>query len=112
MNHRKVLKFIRVIRNSFIGADYTYTHGSCYQFYLILKLVFPCAEAYYNSDHIITRIMGRYYDITGEVKKDGHLLVDEHYSHEKLKKLKAKVEYYDEAILRRVRKEQKVKPNQ
>jgi hypothetical protein len=50
--------------------------------------------------------MGRYYDITGEVKKERHLSVDEHYSHEQLRKLKAKVEYYDEAILKRVKLEQ------
>ena len=33
--------------------------------YLILKYIFPEAEAYYNCDHVITKIKNIYYDING-----------------------------------------------
>lgn len=75
----EILNFIYLIRESFIGADKVYTLGSCYQFYRILKFIFPNANAYYNSDHVITEINGKYYDITDEVEKTNHLLMDEHY---------------------------------
>ena len=52
----KVLEFITVIRESFIGSVTVYTMGSCYWFYLILKQVFPEAEAYTNNQHIISKI--------------------------------------------------------
>lgn len=74
-----VIGFITLIRESFVGAETVYTTGSCYQLYRILKFVFPQANAYYNSDHVITEINGRYYDITGEVEKTNHLLMSEHY---------------------------------
>ena len=35
--------------------------------------MFPEAKCYYDSDHVITRIGRRYYDITGEVKRGRHL---------------------------------------
>lgn len=65
-----VEEFIATIRDSFIGSQEVYTKGSCYHFYLILKKVFPSAEAYYNINHVITKIDSKYYDITGEVYKD------------------------------------------
>jgi len=45
-----------------------FTKGSCFNFYLILKQMYPQALAYYNEDHVITFIDGKYYDITGEIK--------------------------------------------
>jgi hypothetical protein len=41
--------------------------GSCLNFHLILRSIFPEAKPYYNVDHIITEIDGKYYDITGQV---------------------------------------------
>lgn len=64
----KVETFISAVRDSFIGSQQVYTEGSCYHFYLILKVVFPTAECWYDNDHILTKIGGKYYDITGEVK--------------------------------------------
>lgn len=87
IEHR-VLDFISTVRNSFIGADVVYTKGSCYQFYRILKKVFPQANAYYNSDHVITEIDGRYYDINGEKFCGRHLLMDEHYPNSTVKENK------------------------
>ena len=67
--HKKVLSIIRAIRNSFVGSEIVFTKGSCYQFYLILKEVFPQAEAFYDENHLVTKIEDKYYDITGEVSK-------------------------------------------
>lgn len=65
----KVESFIARVRDSFIGSQQVYTEGSCYHFYLILKEVFPSAKPYYDMDHVVTKINGRFYDITGEVAK-------------------------------------------
>jgi len=69
----KVEKFISVIRDSFIGSQQVYTEGSCYHFYLILKQVFPEAELYYDTYHVITKINNKFYDITGEVKENDEM---------------------------------------
>lgn len=50
-----------------------YTKGSCYNLYVILKHVYPQAVAYGDEDHIITEIDGKYYDITGEVRRGDHM---------------------------------------
>lgn len=64
-----VEKFISTIRDSFIGSQQVYTEGSCYHFYLILKEVFPEAECIYDGDHVLTRLDGKCYDITGIVSE-------------------------------------------
>lgn len=63
-----VESFISRIRDSFVGSQQVYSEGSCYHFYLILKEVFPEAEAWYDEDHVITKIDDKFYDITGEVR--------------------------------------------
>lgn len=68
--HKEVMDFIRVIRESFLDAALVYRYGGCYGFYKILKHRFPSAIAYYDDnhkDHILSKINGRFYDITGEV---------------------------------------------
>lgn len=50
-----------------------FTNGSCYKFYLILKEIYPDAVAYYDSDHIITKIGSMYYDIEGIAAKGRHI---------------------------------------
>lgn len=84
---KEVIHFIATIRRSFTGSVLVYTRGSCYQFYKILKAVYPNAIAYYDSNHVITKIGRYYFDITGETKRKRHLKVDKHYSHENLDKL-------------------------
>lgn len=72
------IKVIQLIRESFIGSEKVYTQGSCYQLYLILKYIFP--EAYYNCDHVITKIKNVYYDINGIVDNiSNYLPIDEIY---------------------------------
>lgn len=68
-NMNKVEKFISTIRDSFIGSQQVYTEGSCYHFFLILKEVFPEAECYYDTYHVVTKIGDYFYDITGKVIK-------------------------------------------
>jgi len=85
MNRDFIIEFIKIIRESFVGAETVYTKGSCYQFYRILKQVFPQAVAYYDVSHVITDIDGRFYDITGEVEKINHLEMEEHFPDAKAK---------------------------
>lgn len=42
-----------------------FTRGGCYRFYQILKDRFPEAEAYEIQGHCVTKIAGRFWDITG-----------------------------------------------
>lgn len=60
--------FIKTIRESFQSSTAVYTCGCCYQFYEILKVVFPEAEPYYDGNHVWTKIDGKFYDIKGECK--------------------------------------------
>ena len=65
-------EFIRSIRESFNGSKTVYTQGSCYQFYLILKGIYPEAIAYYDDIHchIYTKIDKKFYDIYGELTNE------------------------------------------
>jgi hypothetical protein len=60
-------EFITTMRSSFGGSIAVYTMGNCYQFYEILKVVFPDAVAYESGGHVITKINNKFYDIRGEV---------------------------------------------
>jgi len=81
----RVLYFITSVKKR-TGTDY-YLKGHCYDFYFILLGKFHNAECFYDSNHVITKIEDKYYDITGEVKKGRHLPVDgKHYSHTELEK--------------------------
>jgi len=54
-----------------------FQEGGCYLFFRILKSYFPSAEAYYNQDHVITKIGDKFYDITGTVDGSKHEPIDE-----------------------------------
>ena len=45
-----------------------YTRGGCFEFYNILRSVFPDAEPFYDhhEGHVYTKIDGKFYDITGQ----------------------------------------------
>jgi len=74
------IEFIEVLRESDGYIETIYTFGGCYQFYKILKLLYPDAEAYKvknNKDdrdftHIVTKIKGKFYDIIGEVQLEDY----------------------------------------
>ena len=57
--------FIKTIRESFGASITIYTMGNCYQFYEILKVVFPTAVAYESGGHVFTKIGSKFYDIKG-----------------------------------------------
>lgn len=59
------LDVIKAIRESFGASIAVYTCGNCYQFYEILKVIYPDAEAY-DVGHVWTKIDGKFYDIRGE----------------------------------------------
>jgi len=59
------LAFIERVRESFKDSSFVYKNGSCFEFYLILRSVFPGAVAWTNLDHVWTEIDGRLYDIDG-----------------------------------------------
>lgn len=65
--HQKILNFISLIRNSHSKMTDIFTQGSCGDFYKILREVYPESIPYYNSNHMITRIDDKYYDITGQI---------------------------------------------
>lgn len=82
--HTHILRFIEAVKMTFPHATYWCTRAGkagCYRFYLLLESVFNglnnddgntnTINALSNVDHVITRINGRCYDITGEVDELG-----------------------------------------
>lgn len=74
----EVLDIISLIRESSPELQTRiFTEGACYQFYLILKKLFPRAVPFYDGNHVVTYIGGKCYDITGEVNAtDRHILME------------------------------------
>ena len=69
---------IKSIRESFGSSISVYRLGNCYQFYEILKTIFPEAEAHYDGNHVWTKIGDSYYDIRGLMPFSRNLkLIDE-----------------------------------
>jgi len=79
MSHKQILKIIEEIRVSVPNAVQLFTNGKCLDFFFILNAIIPNAVAYYDGNHVITKIGDRYYDIIGEVKKLNHLPMIVHY---------------------------------
>lgn len=59
---------IKLIRDSFVGAEMVYTKGSCIKFAMILLHQFPNGKILYDQGHAIFELHGICYDITGEVR--------------------------------------------
>ena len=68
MEHKRILEFIELMKKTF--GKYKRYSGGCYKFSLLLIYAFG-GHMYWTSEHIITWINGRYYDINGEVT-EGH----------------------------------------
>ena len=67
-----VTAFLAMLRNLHPELEWKCLHGSCFRLYLLLKEVWPDAEAWTNVNHVITKIDGRFYDIRGEVASTGY----------------------------------------
>lgn len=65
--------YIAGLSENIPNAKEYYLNGGCYKFYKLLESKYPSAEAYYDGNHVITKIDGEYYDITGKVEKGNHI---------------------------------------
>lgn len=61
----------------FVGAEYYFTHGGCYEFAKIIKHFIPATiicqsnpKSSKYKNHIIIKINESYYDATGEIPKE------------------------------------------
>ena len=57
-------------------VDCNWLNGNCYYFALILKDRFPEGTIYYDviRGHFVFKYYSRYYDWTGEIQPNGHLV--------------------------------------
>jgi hypothetical protein len=84
--HREILNLISEIRNSHSQMVNIFTLGSCLNFHLILRKIYPDAIPLYNIDHVITKIGGKCYDITGCVPCKGFFPFSECYRKKGIKR--------------------------
>ncbi len=71
LNSSQIESLIKEIKSSHSLMKDIFMEGSCMNLFCILKTVCPQAKAYYNYNHIITRIGDKYYDINGIVSPEG-----------------------------------------
>lgn len=63
----EIERLIAVIRESHSQMVNIFSYGSCWNFFLILRRVYPQAVPYDNQNHVVSKIDNRFYDITGDV---------------------------------------------
>lgn len=71
-----VLAFLAALRDVHPDMARWGQHGGCFRVYLLLKQAFPDAEAWYDGDHVITRVGASFFDITGKVRPFTHIPMD------------------------------------
>lgn len=71
VSHEAILEMIEYYTDIF--GVYPFLNGGCGVMFRLLHSHFPEARAFYDSDHVITRIKNRYYDATGEVRLGNHI---------------------------------------
>jgi len=64
---QRIENIISAIRDIHSDINDICLNGSCMNFHVVLRRIFPNAEPYFNIDHVITKINGNFYDITGKV---------------------------------------------
>lgn len=71
-------QFLEVLKNSDRYIETIFEQGGCYQLFVILSTLFDDATPYINQEknHIVTMINGKFYDITGLVQGDYHLMCE------------------------------------
>ena len=82
--HRKILNLISIIRDSHSEMERIFTNGSCLNFHLILKSIYPESIPKYKHGHIVTEIDGKCYDITGCVSCKDYLSFHEYYRKDRI----------------------------
>ncbi len=87
MTHEQILLFLAELRDAFPGSEEVFTRGSCFRLYRMLRVICPDAECWYDMDHAITRIGGRWYDITGEVSPGRHEPLSAAYGRDQARRL-------------------------
>ena len=70
-------KVCDAIRNSFKDAEFVYKNGSCYEFFKILRTIYPDAKPWTDIDHVWTELNGKFYDIDGLRIEGSEGLMDE-----------------------------------
>ncbi len=78
----KPSEFIEMLRDSDQYISTIYTNGACYQFFLILKKMYPSSIPMIDEikDHIVTMIDGIYYDINGVNDGEYYSLTDDDFN--------------------------------
>lgn len=76
-----VREFIALLRSMYPDG-YAPMSGGCWKMWKLLKHVYPSAVGWYNGDHIVTEIGGRYWDVDGEVADVRGYLTFEEYGGE------------------------------
>lgn len=67
MKKERIENFLSALRDSYEEMFLIFTEGSCFKLFLMLKAIFPEAEAYWSEKdgHCVTRIDSNFYDIGG-----------------------------------------------
>jgi len=61
----QLLEIIKILKHSHVTIKKIFSDGACYEFYRFLKLLYPNAEAWYDGNHVYTKIDDTFYDING-----------------------------------------------
>ena len=64
--HLEILRLLAALRGAHEHMEAIFLRGSCYELYLILRVIHPDAEPWLREGHVYTRIDGRFYDIRGQ----------------------------------------------
>jgi hypothetical protein len=82
----RILNQISAIRDLHPQMEKICLNGSCMNFHVVLRRIYPEAKPYYNINHVITKIGDSYYDITGSVKPEGYSPFSEIYNKREVKR--------------------------
>lgn len=68
-----ILKFIEVMRNARPDNGHYFMNGGCWEFFRVLRSVFPEAQPYHTwtdlRGHVATKIGDHLYDIRGRIRR-------------------------------------------
>lgn len=75
-----IVEHIELIKRIFQVDRYPEESGGCLKFHLYLQKFYIC-DGWYDTNHIVTEIDGKFYDISGETTKPpgAYKLSGEHY---------------------------------